>query len=492
MKRSSTFSYKLASSFAILIVLSLVIAGLSIYALTKVVSSKDAVIDVSAQSLIGAETLNSAVFRKSAGLRAYLLSGRPEFRAGVQASRVIFQTAYDQLDKLETDQQSRGLLQQVRQADVDYENDLTHLMQMKDSGAPVETIGHYLVTEAQPSRTRIEDLVDQFAALETKRLDEGRSASSKTASEYRTAIIIFFVIILGVGSGLAIFLSRFLRGEIGSAVQDIQSSSIELQNTAAQQATGAREQATAMSEITTTMSELLATSRQIAESSQRVSGIANQTAGSAQAGDKIVRRAGESINGIKRQVDQVVNHMLDLGRKSQHISGVVEIISELAEQTNILAINANIEATGAGESGRRFGVVADEIRKLADHVAGTTKDVRNLVDEVQAAVNSTVMATETSSKAVDTGTRDFSELATSLAQVVSLAATASEAAREIELSTKQQSTAVEQVNAAVANVAQVSRETETSTTQAMQTAAELASLSKRLTLLVRAEPIHAT
>ncbi len=79
--------------------------------------------------------------------------------------------------------------------------------------------------------------------------------------------------------------------------------------------------------------------------------------------------------GIKKQVDLIVTHMLDLGRKSQQIGGVVDIINELADQTNILAINATIEAAGAGDNGRRFAVVADEIRKLADRVGGSTKDI---------------------------------------------------------------------------------------------------------------------
>ena len=205
-----------------------------------------------------------------------------------------------------------------------------------------------------------------------------------------------------------------LSRQIGSAVQDVSSSSAELQTTATQQATGAREQATAMSEITTTINELLATSRQIAESAQRVASISSETASAAAAGDKTVQRAHDSVAGIKKQVDLIVNHMLDLGRKSQQIGGIVDIINELAEQTNILAINATIEAAGAGDNGRRFAVVADEIRKLADRVGGSTKDIRTLIEEIRAAVNSTVMATEGGSKAVDAGTRAFGEVTNSL------------------------------------------------------------------------------
>ena len=110
-----------------------------------------------------------------------------------------------------------------------------------------------------------------------------------------------------------------------------------------------------MNEITTTISELLATSRQIAESAQRVAEIAEQTATAARDRRRARSRAAtESIVGDPRQVDVIVSHMLELGKKSQQIGAVLEIVSELAEQTNILAINATIEAAGAGESGRRF------------------------------------------------------------------------------------------------------------------------------------------
>jgi methyl-accepting chemotaxis protein len=290
---------------------------------------------------------------------------------------------------------------------------------------------------------------------------------------------------MACGGYIAWRLNRDLRREVGAAVGHIQSSSAELEAAAAQQASGGRDQASAMNEITTTISELLITSRQIADSAQRVSKIAEETAEAARTGDATVEQTRTSIAAIRTQVDQIVQHMLALGEKSQQIGGVADLVSELAEQTNILAINATIEAAGAGEAGRRFAVVADEIRKLADRVTGSTKEIRALVDDVRGAVNATVMTTETGSKAVDAGARQFSEVASTFDQIGGRVATAADAAKEIELSTKQQATAVEQVTIAVTNVAQATRESEASTEQTLQTAAELAGLSRDLLRIIQ-------
>jgi methyl-accepting chemotaxis protein len=299
------------------------------------------------------------------------------------------------------------------------------------------------------------------------------------------AIVFGTLLCLALMAGAGFMITRSLTSQIGAAVQHMQSSSTELQAASNQQATGAREQSTAMIEITTTMTELLATSKQIADSARRVSHIAEDTATGARAGEQTVSKASASIESIRRQVDLIVTHMLDLGKKSQQIGGILEIVNELAEQTNILAINATIEAAGAGESGRRFAVVADEIRKLADRVGGSTREIRGLIDEIRAAVNATVMTTEGGSKAVDAGTRQFSEVATAFGQIAGMVGTTTEAAREIELSTKQQSTAVEQVKIAVSDVAQATRETEASSSQTLQTASQLANLSRALMRMVQ-------
>jgi CHASE3 domain sensor protein len=316
--------------------------------------------------------------------------------------------------------------------------------------------------------------------LRVRRLDDtrGTATGAKTLILAGTFLCLMCVLVAGT------VITRSLTRRIGSSVGSIQSSSSDLHAVANQQATASKEQATAMNEISTTISELLATSRQIAESARRVSDVAGQTASAAHSGSMTITSAHEAIANIRRHVDLIVQQMLDLGKKSQQIGAVLDIVSELAEQTNILAVNATIEAAGANEAGKRFAVVADEIRRLADRVASSTKEIRGLIDDVRSAVNSTIMTTEGGSKSVDAGAAHFSQVSASFSDIAHLVGTTTDAAREIELSTKQQTTAVEQVTVAINGAAQASRETESSTRQTLKTATEMGVFASNLLRIV--------
>ena len=485
MSRSWTFGQKLGAGFAVMVALSGILSVIAVNALRGVVASHDRVIAVNAQSLIDCAKLDAASEWKVAAGRGFLLTKEQRFLDRMREADREVTTLLGRLRSHLPSEDARKLLEGIQRAVGEHQTALDRVVALRKGDSPIEVVARKFDEEVLPRRNALDNLVRDLVSREERGLEEARRASADTASSAITLVITVAVVALLFAVVIALVLTRALTRQIGTAVQHVQSSSTELQTAANQQATGAKEQATAMSEITTTISELLATSKQIAEGARRVAHIAEQTASGARAGDETVARASESIGSIKRQVDLIVGHMLDLGRKSQQIGGILELINELADQTNILAINATIEAAGAGEAGRRFAVVADEIRKLADRVGGSTKEIRGLIEEIRAAVNTTVMATEGGSKAVDAGARQFADVTTSFKQIAALVGTTTEAAREIELSTKQQTSAVEQVNVAVANVAQTTKETEASSNQTFQTASQLTHLSRDLTRLIQ-------
>lgn len=481
-----TFGRKIAAGFAFAFLLLLIIGSVAYRSITSLTNTNHLVTHTHLVLEHVAEVL-SLLKDAETGQRGFVITGDESFLEPYQSATGNVHTVVKELRELTSDnpnQQKRideaepliaSKLAELKQTiDLRRKGNVEETNKIVRGGEGKKTMDSLRLVLAQMDREE-RDLLKQ-------RADEVESASNgaKATILYGTMFCLLFVVAAGF------FITRSLSGQIGAAVRHVQSSSTELQSAANQQASGAKESATAMTEITTTISELLATSRQIAESAQRVAHVAEETASAARTGDQTAQKTHDSVSNIKRQVDLIVTHMLDLGKKSQQIGGILEIINELAEQTNILAINATIEASGAGEAGKRFAVVADEIRKLADRVGGSTKEIRALIEEIRAAVNTTVMATEGGSKAVDVGARQFVEVTAALKQITELLGTTTAAAREIELSTKQQATAVEQVNVAVSNVAKAAKETEVSSSQTLQTAGQLAGLSRELIRLIQA------
>ncbi|HEY8926449.1 MAG TPA: methyl-accepting chemotaxis protein [Polyangia bacterium] len=485
MAQPWTFGKKIGGGFVAVLTLTVIIGLVGVVGVRDVVSSKDRVINGNSRVLIEAQYLTSAIERKFAALRRFFFAGDERMVDQMRAAELDIRNRIAALRDLDQTVEARRLLDAVAQAEADQQAPIDHLFAMRKANAANDALIRAFDEEAAPKRDEIEAVVKTFVAREERLLDEATAQSSRAATRAVTLLGVIAALAVLLGGLLAAALTRALTRQVGSSVGKVQSSSTELQASAAQQATSAKEQATSMNEIATTITELLATSRQISDSAQRVTQLAQQGATAARAGESTVERGNEAITGTRRQIDLVVGHMLDLGKKSQQIGAVLDIVAELAEQTNILAINATIEAAGAGEAGRRFAVVAEEIRKLADRVGGSTKEIRGLIDDVRGAVNTTVMTTETGSKAVDTTSKQFGDVATAFRHIASLVATTLEAAREIELSTKQQTTAVEQVNLAIANVSQSTREMEATSAQTLQTAGALTSMSHELLRVVQ-------
>jgi methyl-accepting chemotaxis protein len=480
-----TFGQKIGAGFSVA-ALALLLVGLVGFTNTHRLIDNDNQVSHTEQVRRSALVLLSLLQDAETGHRGFIVTGLDSFLEPYTRALPRIEEVYEELRRQTADNaEQQRRLDAVRPVIAEKKAEMLRVLNLRRTEG-LEKAGREMAAGAgKHYMDEIRRLMAEFDGEEQQLLDRRRQSAEESAHLTKTVILygglagVVFIALIGW------FLTHSLSRQIGLAVSHMQSSSAELQAAANQQATGAREQATAMSEITTTISELLATSRQIAESAQRVSQIAEQATSGARTGGSTVEQGLEAIAAIRRQVDLIVNHMLELGRKSQQIGSVLEIVSELAEQTNILAINATIEAAGAGEQGRRFAVVADEIRKLADRVTVSAKEIRGLIEDVRAAVNTTVMTTETGAKAVEAGSRQFGEVASAFRQIASQIVTTTDAAKEIGLSTKQQTTAVEQVNIAITNVAQASRESETSTSQTLQTASQLNGLSGELLRMVQ-------
>jgi methyl-accepting chemotaxis protein len=484
MGETWTFGRKIALGFGIAVGFLLVVSGIG-YRTTGQLIENDHRVTHSHAVIEHLSRLLSVLQDTETGQRGYLLAGEDSYLEPFQRAAPEVPQVLEELRALAADN-PRALERLERVADLARQK-IAWEQQCVDARRSRGLDEALKLVATGVGKQRMDAIRTEVAAMEHEERDllaDRSQAAEASASGTKAATVISTVLALLFVTAAGVIISRSLNQQLGSAVTSIRSASAELQAAATQQAASSREQSSAASEVSTTIRELLSTSRQIAEGAQRVSAIARETENGAHGGDETVRRAQEGIGGIKRQVELVVGHMLELGRKSQQAGGILEIVNELAEQTNILAINATIEAAGAGEGGRRFAVVADEIRKLADRMGASTKEIRGLIDDIRGAVNTTVMATESGTKAVELGTRQFADVTTSFKQIVGLVATTMEAAREIELSTKQQASAVEQVNVAIANVAHATKETEASSTQTLQTATQLAGLSKQIIQLV--------
>lgn len=488
MIQTMTFGRKLGLGFALVVLLAGITAAVSYLTVDHVVESKDRVIMQMDEDLIDAESLRARMHKAAASARGFLLSGNPDFADTGKEASAEFDEIWQRIQARTTNAERRAHLDEMRARKLTYEKTIRTAMQSRTQGANLTQLAAVMDNELAPAFESVATNVRRFSDQIRQERERARLEATNAAERAHWVQLLALGATMLVAIGVGYTLTSGLARQVGASVQHIRSSSSELQAAATQQASGAKEQATAMNEITTTIGELLATSRQIAESAQHVARMASDSSQSARDGESAVKRAREAVTSIQGQVDTIVQHMLELGRKSQQIGSILEIINELADQTNILAINATIEAAGAGEAGRRFSVVGEEIRKLADRVGASTKEIRTLIEEVRAAVNASVMATETGSKTVASGAQRFEELQAAFTRIGGVIASTMEAGREIELSTKQQSSAVEQVNVAIASVAQTTKETQASSGQTLQTASQLASLSGELSRLIRPEP----
>ncbi|MDR6983541.1 methyl-accepting chemotaxis protein [Rheinheimera pacifica] len=273
---------------------------------------------------------------------------------------------------------------------------------------------------------------------------------------------------------------RQLIGELNEGIEILASSSQEILTTTTQVVTSAQQTASAVHEISTTIDEVKQTANMASQKAKHVSDSARQTTQITQDGRNAVTSALEGMTAIREQMQAMSESIIRLNEQSQTVGDIVATVADLAEQSNLLGVNASIEAVKAGEQGKGFSVVAQEVKSLAEQSRNATVQVRTILNDIQKAMNKVVLVTEQGGRAVDAG---YNQTRLSGEAILALAAQfeqSSDAAMQIAASSQQQLIGMDQVATAMRDINNASQNNVAGARQAEQAAKALHDLGHKL------------
>ncbi|MBI5237661.1 MAG: methyl-accepting chemotaxis protein [Deltaproteobacteria bacterium] len=266
-------------------------------------------------------------------------------------------------------------------------------------------------------------------------------------------------------------------GQLASASEQLSASAAQMSDGAGKQSGQATQVATAMEEMNATVVEVAKNSQQVSESSRGAEEIASK-------GGEVVRQAILAMKEVAESTSITADTIKRLGKSSGEIGAIVSVINDIADQTNLLALNAAIEAARAGEQGRGFAVVADEVRKLAERTTKATKEISGMIKSIQDETGMAVDAMAEGTVKVEKGVRLANEAGDSLGKIVVGVQNVSSMISQIAGSTEQQSTTADEISRSMESIAGVAKTNVDAIGEVSRTTNEMTRLASELQDLV--------
>jgi len=285
-----------------------------------------------------------------------------------------------------------------------------------------------------------------------------------------------------MGESLSIFFNELIASikTISDTSSKLTHSVQEIDREVKDQATVSSEQASSISEIFETAEKLVVSSAQMAEHANSVNEISGNTLNESESGMNAMASLKSKIDDITKDNQSTLREIVALGRKSNEIGKVMNLINSIADQTKLIAFNAAIEAASAGTAGKRFAVVAEEIRHLADNVMESTSEIQSKTEEIQKAINRLVMASENGSTQIKEGGRLAEETIIKLEMLVQNAKSTAEAAEIISHSTVQQKEDTDHVVSALEEINKGSKQTSSAINRTSTETKKIFQMSEKL------------
>lgn len=272
--------------------------------------------------------------------------------------------------------------------------------------------------------------------------------------------------------------------EVSSTTRDVASAATEIAASSEEMAAGMNEQNQQVTQISSAIEEMSASVVEVARKSSDAANNAAQSGKVAEEGGQVVTDTITGMQAISEAVTASAASVQELGKRGEQIGEIIEVINDIADQTNLLALNAAIEAARAGEHGRGFAVVADEVRKLADRTTKATEEIAQSIEAIQTETGEAVKRMNAGTEQVSTGVEKATAAGQSLTQIVTSAREVATMIQSIAAAAEEQSAASEQVSRNIEGISAVTRQSTEGTNQAAAAAAQLSSKAEQLQSLV--------
>lgn len=272
--------------------------------------------------------------------------------------------------------------------------------------------------------------------------------------------------------------------ELSAAVEQLAAAAEQTSQVSNLTSDGIRRQQLETDQVATAMNEMSATVQDVAGNAANAARAAEEADHQSENGKLVVHQTIASIDSLANEVEHAATVIHELEEDSANISSVVDVIRSIAEQTNLLALNAAIEAARAGEQGRGFAVVADEVRSLASRTQQSTSEIQIMIEKLQAGANRAVTVMQSSCSKAQAGKQQVASAGQMLDQISSAVATINDMNAMIASAAEEQSSVAEEINRNITSVSQIAEETSEASRQNVATSTQLASLASKLQRLV--------
>jgi methyl-accepting chemotaxis protein len=522
MLKRLTLQMKLAVGFGAL-QLTLIVMGTVAYFSVQNLVDLSGRVDRMAEERYLVRSIQALINERKTDIRSFVLSSEEKHMKEYEECNRMLAKDFDQLGSLLATEQGKALSIRLHQATDKYDRYAQRVVKLKHAGKAYQATVFLMGPEMAQTRVEMDKDIADFVELADKLKSNARV--EQASAESRAKDLIFTVGPAGILIGLvmATISSRSIRHSAENMVETIQqiaannltiadievtttdelgrassalnemknnlrgliqsiartaehvaAASEEISASATLQAQGAEDQKGQATQVAVAMQEMSSTVHEVSMNSNRAADASRQAAETARQGGAIVDDTLAKMHSIAESVSATAQKVESLGKSSDQIGRIIGVIDDIADQTNLLALNAAIEAARAGEQGRGFAVVADEVRKLAERTTSATKEVAQMVQTIQSETKTAVGAMHEGTRQVQEGVQTTTKAGDSLRQIIQMSEQVGEMITHIAAAATEQASATEQVNQ---NVEQITRLVSESATGAQQSAKACQDLS---------------